>query len=102
MGALVDAQASVFAVVELVVVDVVVDVDKRQVKRQQKTNSGVCEEITAGQQKKPQVDSKERVVAGQGKGKAGKEEEEEEEEGGVEVLKVSDQKGFQSYLHKYC
>ena len=99
MGALVDAQASVFAVVELVVVDVVVDVDKRQVKRQQKTNSGVCEEITAVQQKKPQVDSKERVVAGQGKGKAGKE---EEEEGGVEVLKVSDQKGFQSYLHKYC
>jgi len=99
VGALVDAQASVFAVVELVVVDVVVDVDKRQVKRQQKTNSGVCEEITAGQQKKPQVDSKERVVAGQGKGKAGKE---EEEEGGVEVLKVSDQKGFQSYLHKYC
>ena len=48
MGALVDAQASVFAVVELVVVDVVVDVDKRQVKRQQKTNStGVWKEITA-------------------------------------------------------
>jgi len=49
VGALVDAQASVFAVVELVVVvDVVVDVDKRQVKRQQKTNStGVWKEITA-------------------------------------------------------